>query len=154
MIRKLRSSIGGHVRVIFELPASVWADRIYLTGDFNAWCEDDLPLRQERDGVWRVALDLPTGQRFQFRYLVDGQWQTDWHSDGSEQNRYGSQNSVIVTELPEAESKVEHTQAGSLLRGERTELMPPVYASNRVRYPFPFGPAVENVEQTQTRPAA
>jgi len=154
MIRKLKSSIGGHVRVIFELPASVWADRIYLTGDFNHWNERDLPLRQERDGVWRVALDLPAGQRFQFRYLVDGQWQTDWHSDGSEQNRYGSQNSVIFTELPEAESKVEHAQTGSLLREERSELMLPVDASNPVRYPLLFGPTVENVKRVQARPAA
>ena len=37
MIHKYRSSLPGHVTVVFELPASVWAGRIYLTGDFNDW---------------------------------------------------------------------------------------------------------------------
>lgn len=136
MIHKHGSSIPGHVCVIFELPASVWADRIYLTGDFNNWCEHDLPLQQERDGAWRVALHLPAGQRFQFRYLVDGQWQTDWCADGKERNTFGSQNSVVVTDLPGSET------------------IPPPHTSNWIRYPLPANSNAGWVEQVQTRPAA
>jgi 1,4-alpha-glucan branching enzyme len=103
MIRKYRSPILGHVRVVFELPSSVWADRISLTGDFNNWRENDIVLQQTRSGVWQAAVDFPLGARYQFRYVVDGQWRTDSHADGMSDNSYGSQNSLIIANLPENE---------------------------------------------------
>ncbi|RIK55964.1 MAG: glycoside hydrolase family 13 [Chloroflexi bacterium] len=109
MIRKSRSPYPGHVRVTFELPSCVWADRIYLTGDFNNWSKSDLPLRQDRNGVWQAMLDLPMGRRYEFRYLIDGQWRTDSHADGYATNTYGSQNSVVIAELPEEQLPIEST---------------------------------------------
>lgn len=103
MIRKYRSPIAGHVRVVFELPSCVWADRISLTGDFNDWRENDIVLKQTRSGVWQATLDLPLGARYQFRYVVDGQWCTDSHADGTSDNNFGSQNSLIIANLPENE---------------------------------------------------
>lgn len=103
MIRKSRSPLAGHVRVVFELPSCVWADRIYLTGEFNNWNETSHPLRQSRSGVWQAAVDLPAGRSYQFRYVVDGQWRTDSHADGFVDNGYGSQNSIVVAELNEPE---------------------------------------------------
>ena len=103
MIRKYRSPVAGHVRVVFELPSCVWADRISLTGDFNEWRENDIVLQQTRSGVWQATVDLPLGARYQFRYVVDGQWCTDSHADGMSDNSYGSQNSLVVATLPENE---------------------------------------------------
>ena len=103
MIRKHRSPLSGHVRVVFELPSCVWADRIYLTGDFNNWQANDIALQQTRSGVWQATLDLPLGKTYQFRYVIDGQWRTDSHADGISDNNLGSQNSIVVAELPEAE---------------------------------------------------
>ncbi|MBX3052802.1 MAG: isoamylase early set domain-containing protein [Caldilineaceae bacterium] len=100
MIRKLPSPKVGHVRIIFELPACVWADRIFLVGDFNEWNTMISPFAQGRDGVWRVTVDLPGGREYQFRYLVDGTWQTDNHADGWASNEYGSQNSIVNAVLP------------------------------------------------------
>ncbi len=97
MIRKSPSAIPNHVHVVFELPPSVWADKVFLTGDFNDWRTDELKMRQDRDGVWRITLDLRANQRFQYRYVVDGCWQSDWHADGFEDNEHGSQNSVVDT---------------------------------------------------------
>lgn len=107
MIRKYRSPIPGHVRVVFELPSCVWADRISLTGDFNEWRENDIMLLQARSGVWQATVDLPLGARYQFRYVVDGQWTTDCHADGMSDNEFGSQNSVIIATLPESEQMQE-----------------------------------------------
>lgn len=118
MVRKYRSPLPGHVRVVFELPSCIWADRIYLSGDFNDWREDDLPLRQDRNGVWQATLDLPLGRQYEFRYVIDGQWRTDSHADGFADNRYGSQNSVIIADLPESELVVENS---SLLRDSRPQ---------------------------------
>ena len=100
MITKLQSTKPEHVRVVFELPSCIWADKVCLTGDFNDWDESSLPLRQGRSGVWRIELDLPAGQRCEFRYLIDGHWQTDYHADGFTINRYGTDNSVVLAELP------------------------------------------------------
>lgn len=112
MIRKSRSPITGHVRVVFELPSCVWADRIYLTGDFNEWRDHDLRLQQNRSGVWQAVLDLPVGRSYQFRYVIDGQWRTDSHADGFADNGYGGQNSVVVAELAETGEGV---HAGGLI---------------------------------------
>jgi hypothetical protein len=95
MIHKMSSPRAGHVRVVFELPACIWADRIFLVGDFNSWSLDITPFVQGRDGVWRAAVDLVAGRSYQFRYLVDGAWQTDYHADGWIDNQYGSQNSIV-----------------------------------------------------------
>jgi len=99
MIYKTPSSQSGQIRVIFELPACVWADQVFLVGDFNEWNEAALPFRQDRNGVWRAAIDLPVGKQFQFRYLVDGSWRTDYHADGYQDSPYQTANSVIDTSL-------------------------------------------------------
>ena len=100
MIYKILSPQPNHVRMIFELPACVWADRIFLIGDFNQWCATTTPMRQDREGVWRATVDLPCGSRCEFRYLIDGQWKTDYHADGFTTNVYGTDNSVVEATLP------------------------------------------------------
>ena len=107
MITKRKSSQPGFVRIGFELPAYLWADRVYVVGDFNDWDRQRTPLRQDRDGVWRVEVDLPCGQRFQFRYYVDNHWLTDNHADGMTDNPYGTQNSIVETDLPVTELKLQ-----------------------------------------------
>jgi 1,4-alpha-glucan branching enzyme len=105
MIHKTDSSRSGHINVTFELPACVWADQVFLVGDFNNWDEANIPFRQDRNGVWRATVDLPVGQRFRFRYLVDGSWRTDYHADGQEGNDYNTTDSVIETVLSDTEKR-------------------------------------------------
>lgn len=96
MITKLPSR-RGKVRVTFAMPAAIWADSIYVVGDFNGWDERATPLRQTERG-WMVSLELDAGRAYQYRYLVNGtDWQNDWQADGYEPNRYGGDNSVVVT---------------------------------------------------------
>jgi hypothetical protein len=101
MIHKFQSPFPGHVRVVFELPASIWADRISLIGDFNDWRENDIMLKQARSGAWQAILDIPLGAHYEFRYVIDGQWRTDSHCDGTSENRFGSLNSIVDATLPE-----------------------------------------------------
>jgi hypothetical protein len=98
MLYKKPSVHPGSVCVTFELPSCVWADRISVSGSFNQWDERGIPLVQGRDGVWRATVDLAAGQRYEFRYWIDGRWQTDYHADGFTDNQYGSHNSVIDLE--------------------------------------------------------
>jgi hypothetical protein len=99
MIYKQLAPTCEQVRVTFELPSCVWADRIYVAGDFNQWCHTETPLKQDRAGVWRAEVELPVGHQFEFRYLIDGKWHTDHHADGSRPNELGTDNSVLDTTL-------------------------------------------------------
>ena len=99
MIYKSQSVVPGHVRVVFELPSCIWADKIFVTGDFNDWDESSVPMSQSRNGLWGAELDLLAGKRYEFRYVIDGHWQTDYHADGFTTNSYGADNSVVVADL-------------------------------------------------------
>jgi hypothetical protein len=121
MIHKTRSPLPGHVRVVFELPSFVWADRIYLVGDFNGWNEQATPMQQDRDGVWRAAVDLQSGAQVEFRYLIDGQWRTDYHADGYSHNGFGTENSMVRAELP-AESVLADRLSSRVHDGIQREL--------------------------------
>lgn len=100
MIRKVPSPKPGCVRVFFELPACIWTDHIFLVGDFNDWNTTSTPFAQDRDAVWRIVLDLPAYREYEFRYLWDGIWQTDFHADGWTTNDFGGQNSIVDATLP------------------------------------------------------
>ena len=116
MIHKIQSPIPNHVRIVFELPASVWADRIMVVGDFNHWNPTAMPMQQDRDGVWRAELDLPHGSRCEFRYLIDDHWKTDYQADNFVTNTYGTENSVVHALLPveafRLEKNRDHTRNG------------------------------------------
>ena len=101
MIRKQISPVAGCVRVNFELPSCIWADRIFVVGDFNQWDRNANPLKQDRDGVWRTALDLQSGKRFAFRYLIDGNWQSDSHADGFISSQPGLESGIVDTSFTE-----------------------------------------------------
>lgn len=118
VIRKLPCPKPGHIRVVFELPASTWADQVYLVGDFNHWGREPIPLRQERDGVWRVVVELPVDVRYEFRYRIDDRWQSDSQADGHVPNPYGTQNSVLITSLAVRDS-IDHRRSSASHRQHR-----------------------------------
>jgi 1,4-alpha-glucan branching enzyme len=96
MIVKRPSTHPGKTLVTFELPASLWAESVYLVGDFNAWNRTSHPFRQERDGAWRITLELEQGILVRFRYLVDGNdWQNDSSADQHTPNPFGGIDSVV-----------------------------------------------------------
>jgi hypothetical protein len=77
MIYKLPSPLADHVRVVFELPANLWADQIQVVGNFQVDGYTTHPLHQTREGCWQAMLDLPVGRVYQYNYLIDGRWQAD-----------------------------------------------------------------------------
>jgi 1,4-alpha-glucan branching enzyme len=85
------------VRVTFELPSALWAERVNLVGDFNEWDTTATPMTRDRThDDWRVTLELPVGQRYLFRYLLDGQeWLNEWNADGYVETEDGLCNSVV-----------------------------------------------------------
>lgn len=71
------------------------AQKVALAGTFNGWNPDQTPLLNEGGGVWRIFLPLTKGQ-YEYRYVVDGQWQVDPAAKKFAANPFGGQNSVVT----------------------------------------------------------
>jgi 1,4-alpha-glucan branching enzyme len=107
MITKEPASKQGFMRVTFELPSNMWAERMNLVGEFNDWDTSATPMKRNRsDANWRTTLVLEAGKRYRFRYLIDGkEWLNDWHADDHVENPYGTHDSVIdLTTSDEADT--------------------------------------------------
>ena len=102
MIKKEPAGKKGFVRITFELPSNMWAERVNLVGEFNDWDTTATPMSRHRsDANWKATLDLEQGKQYRFRYLVDGkEWLNDWHADDHVENPYGSYDSVIDLTAP------------------------------------------------------
>lgn len=70
MIRRQRK--GNQVRVTFALPNDHHAGTISVVGDFNAWTPGVHTLIRRGNGTRSVAVTLPAGTAYQFRYLGEG----------------------------------------------------------------------------------
>ncbi len=103
----------GKVRVKFYLPASFWADTIYLVGDFNNWEPNATPLKLD-DNCWSVTLELDADRMYAYRYLVNNtDWVNDWQADQFTPSESGGDNSVVVTLLDESSL---HAEVNTLTR--------------------------------------
>ena len=78
--------------VVFSLQAPE-AHRVQLVGDFNGWTADDTVM-QPAGPVWSCVLKLEPG-RYRYRYIVDGQWQSDPLNEHREPTPFGGDNSVL-----------------------------------------------------------
>jgi 1,4-alpha-glucan branching enzyme len=99
MISKSRSE-NGKTRVTFEVPHTLWAERICVVGDFNDWDRHKHPLTRDSrdDPTWRITLELEPDQSYQFRYLIDDKtWCNDPAADRYGENPFGGHNSIIET---------------------------------------------------------
>ena len=88
-------------RLIFVLPEHIWADSVYVVGDFNGWDRTALPMRQDANGQWKATVEVQPGGVYQFRYLCDGDWINDNQADAYYANDFGGHNSVIFTDSAE-----------------------------------------------------
>ena len=91
-------------KVTFHLPVAAAPDaaEVAILGDFNNWEFDrGIPMKF-KNGVYAATVDLEPGKEYQFRYLIDNEfWENDWEADKYVPGPYGTENSVVVTPLPE-----------------------------------------------------
>ncbi len=66
---------------------------VFLSGDFNQWSTSSHPLRKGRGGEWTIAVNLGPGT-YQYRFIVDGEWQNDPSSPECAANPFGTLNCV------------------------------------------------------------
>ncbi len=83
----------GKKRVTFVIEAQE-ANNVSLMGDFNNWNEKTHPMKKENNYIWKKTIFLNPG-RYEYRFLVDGQWQTDPNNDMVCPNNFGTYNNFI-----------------------------------------------------------
>lgn len=75
------------------------AKAVQLAGDFTGWQEAPISLKKQRGGLWKATVSLEPGT-YEYRLLVDGQWQDDPQCPKRRPNQFGGQNCVCVVEVP------------------------------------------------------
>jgi 1,4-alpha-glucan branching enzyme len=94
MITRKYSQDQKKCRVTFKLPIQTASERVQLYGEFNNWVGQDMT--KLKTGGFSLSITLPAGQKYQFRYLLDGdRWENDSEADAYIPNPYGSEDSVL-----------------------------------------------------------
>jgi len=75
------------------------AAHVQLVGDFNDWTPDGGEM-EPVGRVWKKMVKLAPG-RYQYRYVIDGQWRSDPRNAAVEPSPFGGENSLLVLEEPQ-----------------------------------------------------
>jgi 1,4-alpha-glucan branching enzyme len=71
------------------------AKRVCVAGSFNNWKPENTPLSPAGNGRWVGGLSVAPG-RYEYLFVVDGQWLPDPNAKEVVQNPYGGKNSVMI----------------------------------------------------------
>ncbi|PIF00411.1 MAG: glycoside hydrolase [Maribacter sp.] len=82
-------------KVSFTVPAKE-AKEVAVVGDFNNWDPKGSALKKLKNGTFKGTFDLPKGNAYEFRYLVDGDFVNETEADRYQWNEYaGAENAVL-----------------------------------------------------------
>jgi alpha-amylase/alpha-mannosidase (GH57 family) len=84
-------AVKGGIRFTFEAPD---ANEVYVAGEFNGWSPTADLMTKGDDGIWRIILPVGPG-RYEYKFVVDGNWQEDPQNPDSVPDPYGGSNSVL-----------------------------------------------------------
>jgi len=82
---------GKDVEISFCAPE---ATEVYVAGEFNRWDTRSLPMKKDKDGVWKAKVKLLPG-RHEYKLFADGAWVEDIPGADSVPNAFGTPNFVI-----------------------------------------------------------
>jgi len=70
------------------------ASEVVVTGDFTQWTREGIRLRKGSNDEWRTVLALEPGE-YQYRLVIDGNWQDDPQAAKQVPNPFGGNNSIL-----------------------------------------------------------
>ncbi len=77
----------------FRLDSFSDAKTVIVSGSFNNWDESGYEMKYY-DDAWHFPIWLPPG-KYTYKFIVDGRWMLDPSNELWEENRYGTDNSVL-----------------------------------------------------------
>ena len=80
-------------RITFKLEASEAKEAI-LVADFNNWDVKKHRMKKDNKGRWTKIVTLAPG-RYEYKFLVDRQWQNDPGNDQMVHNSFGTVNNIL-----------------------------------------------------------
>ena len=91
----------GRMAVGFYTEPMPETDSAQIAGSFDDWQAQ--PMRRLKDSRFMTMRFLQLGERYEFRYLVNGEtWINDAEADSYTPNPYGSDNCVVTTSVDES----------------------------------------------------
>jgi 1,4-alpha-glucan branching enzyme len=90
---KLSAKKPAKIPVAFALHAP-HAKNVYVAGEFTNWIAKAVPLHRKRDGTWFTQVLLKPG-RYQYKLVVDDQWQNDPAAVETVPDGFGGTNDVV-----------------------------------------------------------
>lgn len=82
-------------KVTFTVPAQD-AKKVSVVGDFNNWNPKENELKRLKNGTFKGTFDIPKENSYEFRYLIDGEYENEAEADGFQWNEYaGTENTVL-----------------------------------------------------------
>ena len=83
--------VGFSVRFAIHKPD---AKGVSVCGEFNGWSSNATPMRRDSSGHWETTVALTPG-RYQYKFVVDGEWIPDPLTHENVWNQHGTLNSVV-----------------------------------------------------------
>ena len=71
------------------------ASEVFIAGDFNDWNPSQFSMRKFKNGTCKKKLKLKPG-RYEYQFIVDGNWWADPENPSRNPTPFGSENSVIT----------------------------------------------------------
>jgi hypothetical protein len=87
-----QASANGTVSLEFVKPG---ASSVYVAGTFNSWQPNVTPLKPLSGGRWIGSLDVKPG-KYEYLFVVDGEWLPDPNARETVKNPFGGVNSVLT----------------------------------------------------------
>lgn len=95
------------------------AREVFIAGSFNNWNRSATPMIALADGKWSKELRLPPG-RYEYRFIVDGQWIDDPAAKETVPNAFGGVNAVLAV-VNSAGNAVSRPATAKLRSSRRSE---------------------------------
>lgn len=70
------------------------AKKVSVAGSFNNWSAKELAAKKDSKGTWLAKASLKPG-RYEYKFVVDGNWLNDPNCGSCVTNAFGSQNCVL-----------------------------------------------------------
>lgn len=82
-------------KVTFTVPAKD-ANEVLVAGNWNNWNAKAEPLKKLKNGTFKGTVNLESGNSYEFKYVVDGQWQNEEQADAFTWSEYASADNSVI----------------------------------------------------------